>query len=268
MAACLRRWRPDDIPIVDITGGRPGDEPALPLAGRPRSAALGRTSSTAATSRSCWPPRLAGPARVPGRASGRDRRLAPLLPRREHRRPARRGRLRDARSRPCAGSTRSATAGQGSGLALNLVYNPIGPRFLPAAGGARGRLTAASSRRATASSSTASITITNMPISRFLEILLRTGQYERVHGDAVGAFNPAAAAGVMCRTTLSVGWDGRLYDCDFNQMLELPAGPGPAAAHPTTSTRDRLGRAADRDRPALLRLHRRRGSSCQGAIAS
>ncbi len=40
------------------------------------------------------------------------------------------------------------------------------------------------------------------------------------------AFNPAAAAGVMCRYTLSVGWDGTLYDCDFNQMLDLPVGPG------------------------------------------
>ena len=75
----------------------------------------------------------------------------------------------------------------------------------------------------------------------------------------VDAFNPAAAAGVMCRNTLSVGWDGTLYDCDFNQMLDLPRGRRRAAAHP----RLRLARARDARRivtgQPLLRLHRRRG---------
>ncbi len=42
----------------------------------------------------------------------------------------------------------------------------------------------------------------------------------------VGAFNPAAVDSVMCRTTLSIGWDGRLFDCDFNQMLDMGLGPG------------------------------------------
>jgi radical SAM/Cys-rich protein len=63
--------------------------------------------------------------------------------------------------------------------------------------------------------------ITNMPISRFLEYLLRLGQYEEYMETLVNAFNPAAAPGVMCRNTISVGWEGTLYDCDFNQMLEL-----------------------------------------------
>jgi radical SAM/Cys-rich protein len=64
-------------------------------------------------------------------------------------------------------------------------------------------------------------TITNMPISRYLEFLERTDQLSTYMQKLVGAFNPRAVAGVMCRDTLSVGWDGRLYDCDFNQMLEL-----------------------------------------------
>jgi radical SAM/Cys-rich protein len=65
-------------------------------------------------------------------------------------------------------------------------------------------------------------TMTNMPISRFLEFLLGSGNYESYMRRLVAAFNPAAARHAMCRQTLSVGWDGRLYDCDFNQMIELP----------------------------------------------
>jgi len=63
--------------------------------------------------------------------------------------------------------------------------------------------------------------LNNMPISRYLEWLMRTEQTSDYMQKLVDAFNPAAVAGVMCRGTLSVGWDGRLFDCDFNQMLEL-----------------------------------------------
>jgi len=71
--------------------------------------------------------------------------------------------------------------------------------------------------------------LNNMPISRFLEWLIQSGNFEAYMQKLVQAFNPAAIAGLMCRNTLSVGWDGRLYDCDFNQMLDLeialPEGP-------------------------------------------
>jgi radical SAM/Cys-rich protein len=60
-----------------------------------------------------------------------------------------------------------------------------------------------------------------MPISRYLDYLLVSGNYESYMDKLVQAFNPAAAANVMCRNTISVGWDGYLYDCDFNQMLDL-----------------------------------------------
>jgi radical SAM/Cys-rich protein len=69
-------------------------------------------------------------------------------------------------------------------------------------------------------------TITNMPISRFLEFLIESGNYEGYMERLATAFNPSAAFGVMCRYTLSVGWDGTLYDCDFNQMLDLPLDHG------------------------------------------
>ena len=76
------------------------------------------------------------------------------------------------------------------------------------------------------------ITINNMPISRFLEWLESSGNLQGYMELLVNAFNPGTVAGVMCRNTLSVGWDGRIYDCDFNQMLELDArGPDGRALH-------------------------------------
>ena len=71
--------------------------------------------------------------------------------------------------------------------------------------------------------------LNNMPISRFLEWLEASGNLEGYMQRLVAAFNPGAVSGVMCRNTLSVGWDGRLYDCDFNQMLELEADLGKGA---------------------------------------
>jgi hypothetical protein len=65
-----------------------------------------------------------------------------------------------------------------------------------------------------------------MPISRYLEWLETSGNLAGYVQRLVDAYNPAAALNVMCRTTLSVGWDGRLFDCDFNQMLDLEVGFG------------------------------------------
>ena len=109
-------------------------------------------------------------------------------------------------------------------------------------------------------------TITNMPISRFLDFLLETGNYEGYMQRLVTAFNPAAAADVMCRNTLSVGWDGALYDCDFNQMLELPTGFGTP-----THIRD-FDATAFAQRRIVTGNHcygctAGAGSSCGGAIA-
>jgi radical SAM/Cys-rich protein len=64
-------------------------------------------------------------------------------------------------------------------------------------------------------------TITNMPISRFKSFLEVSGNYEMYMDKLESSFNPAALANVMCRNMVSVGWDGTLYDCDFNQMLEM-----------------------------------------------
>jgi radical SAM/Cys-rich protein len=113
---------------------------------------------------------------------------------------------------------------EGTGLFLNLVYNPVGA-FLPPAQHAIENDFRRELYRRHGVLFNSLYTITNMPISRFLEFLLRSGNYDSYMDKLVNAFNPAAAQSVMCRHTLSVGWDGFLYDCDFNQMLDLRVGP-------------------------------------------
>jgi len=113
-----------------------------------------------------------------------------------------------------------------TGLELDLVYNPVGTSLPPPqlALEARYRLELADHFGIVFNRL---FTITNLPIKRFLHELLREGRYEAYMQRLVEAFNPLAAQGVMCRNLLSVSWDGRLFDCDFNQMLELPLGAGP-----------------------------------------
>jgi radical SAM/Cys-rich protein len=119
-------------------------------------------------------------------------------------------------------------AGYGAGdpaLRLVLVTNPVGA-FLP---GSQSSLEAEWKReleRLHGVRFDALYTITNLPISRFLDWLQESGNLETYLERLVNAFNPAAAAGVMCRDTISIGWDGTLYDCDFNQMLEMPVHEG------------------------------------------
>jgi radical SAM/Cys-rich protein len=108
----------------------------------------------------------------------------------------------------------------GSRLTLTLVYNPVGAFLPPAQHAIEADFRRELARRHGVVFNSLH-TITNMPISRFLEFLVRSGNYERYMERLVNAYNPKAAAGVMCRYMLSVGWDGTLYDCDFNQMLDL-----------------------------------------------
>ena len=107
-----------------------------------------------------------------------------------------------------------------SGLMLNLVYNPSGA-FLP---GSQSSLEKDFKRVLKAKYDidfNHLFCITNVPISRFLDYLLSSGNYETYMEKLVEAYNPMAAQNVMCRNTLSIGWDGFIYDCDFNQMLDL-----------------------------------------------
>jgi radical SAM/Cys-rich protein len=109
---------------------------------------------------------------------------------------------------------------QGFGLTLNLVYNPVGA-FLPASQEGLERQFKKELEAKFGVVFNSLFTITNMPINRFKKDLERLGAYEEYMARLNQAFNPAAAQGVMCRSLISVGHDGRLYDCDFNQMLDL-----------------------------------------------
>lgn len=110
-----------------------------------------------------------------------------------------------------------------SGLELDLVYNPVGPSLPPP----QAKLEEDYRRELGEHFGIVFnhlFTITNMPIKRFLHLLDREGRTEKYMQILLDAFNPQAALGVMCRNLLSVSWDGQLYDCDFNQALELPLG--------------------------------------------
>jgi radical SAM/Cys-rich protein len=112
---------------------------------------------------------------------------------------------------------------EGSGLLLNLVYNPLGaflpPKQAPIEADFKRELL---NRYGIVFNRL--YTITNMPINRFLVYLRRSGNEEHYMRKLVQAFNVGTVDGLMCRSLVSVDWRGRLYDCDFNQMLELPVG--------------------------------------------
>jgi radical SAM/Cys-rich protein len=113
----------------------------------------------------------------------------------------------------------------GSALKLDLVYNPIGATLPPP----QAKLEAKYREELAGLFGIEFhqlLTITNMPIKRFAQFLDRNGQHEAYMGLLVNHFNPSTVPDLMCHSLVSVGWDGKLYDCDFNQMLELPLGGG------------------------------------------
>ena len=152
----------------------------------------------------------------------------------------------------------------GSALTLDLVYNPLGAslpgeqktledRYREELGSAFGiefhRL----------------MTLTNMPISRFAEQLRRSGDHDRYMGLLVNHFNPATVTSLMCRSLVSVSWDGRLYDCDFNQMLELPLGTPVRTIRDITSF-DALDASLVTTGMHCFGCTAGAGSSCSGAL--
>jgi len=111
----------------------------------------------------------------------------------------------------------------GTGLVLDLVYNPLGPS-LPEAQQTLEAAYKHELRELFQIEFDNLFTITNVPISRFLHVLKRENRLEEYMNLLAANFNPYAAQGIMCRSLISIGWKGELYDCDFNQMLELPLG--------------------------------------------
>ncbi|MFB6265389.1 MAG: arsenosugar biosynthesis radical SAM (seleno)protein ArsS [Bradymonadaceae bacterium] len=151
-----------------------------------------------------------------------------------------------------------------SDLDLHLVYNPVGPHLPPD----QGDLEEDYERELGEEFGIVFddlLTITNLPISRFLESLADSGKVEEYMETLVNAFNPTAAEGVMCRDTLSVGWDGQLYDCDFNQMLEVGLEEH-APAHIAEFDRAAVEGRIIQTGPHCYGCTAGAGSSCGGAI--
>ncbi|GAC1384667.1 MAG: arsenosugar biosynthesis radical SAM protein ArsS [Ginsengibacter sp.] len=152
---------------------------------------------------------------------------------------------------------------EGSGLILNLVYNPAGAFLPPSQEGLEKEFKAALHKDFGIVFNKL-FAITNLPISRYLDYLLSSGNYEKYMEKLIDAYNPLAAANVMCRTTISVGWDGYLYDCDFNQMLDLKLNCAPK--HLSQFNFDEI-----KNREIIINQHcygctAGAGSSCGGAV--
>lgn len=110
-------------------------------------------------------------------------------------------------------------------LPLHLVYNPVSPSLPPP----QATLEADYKRRLNEDFGIRFhrlLTLTNMPISRFNDFLNRAGKRDAYIALLADHFNPATVEGVMCRSLISVGWDGKVYDCDFNQMLDMTINGG------------------------------------------
>ncbi len=150
-------------------------------------------------------------------------------------------------------------------LVLNLVYNPVGAYLPPPQSSIEADFKRELKARYDISFNDL-FTITNMPIARFLDWLRRSGNETSYMAKLVNAFNPATVRGLMCRNLISVDWTGRLYDCDFNQMLDM----GIEAALPQTIFDFDIDKLADR--PITTADHcfgctAGSGSSCGGAVA-
>lgn len=158
--------------------------------------------------------------------------------------------------------------GYGTELELNLVYNPGGP-FLP---GSQRDLESAYRKELAEKFGihfTNLYTITNAPIGRFREYLEKKGAYETYLNLLADRFNPEAAGSIMCRTMVSVDWQGLLYNCDFNQVLGLPV----RGRDGNALTIDNLDEAARTGTGLALGQHcycctAGEGSSCTGSLAA
>jgi len=167
--------------------------------------------------------------------------------------------------RSIAALRRLNALGYGSSLRLDLVYNPVGA-FLPPPQATLEADYRAHLRDEFGVEFDHLRTITNMPIKRFAEQLHRLGQTAAYQGLLVNHFNPDTLPELMCRTLVSVGWDGRLYDCDFNQMLELPLGARPRTVFDLDDVTALVG-APIATAGHCFGCTAGAGSSCGGALA-
>ncbi|WP_299102071.1 arsenosugar biosynthesis radical SAM (seleno)protein ArsS [uncultured Winogradskyella sp.] len=152
----------------------------------------------------------------------------------------------------------------GSDLRLDLVYNPSGA-FLPGDQASMEKDFKKALMEDFGIEFHNLFAITNLPIARFLDFLIASENYEDYMYSLVEAYNPAAVENVMCTNTISISWDGYLFDCDFNQMLELPVNS--KSKHISDFNEELL-----EGRNIVISQHcygctAGAGSSCQGVVA-
>lgn len=152
----------------------------------------------------------------------------------------------------------------GTNLKLDLVYNPAGA-FLPTNQEALQKDFKKALKEDFNIDFDSLFAITNLPISRFLEYLIASENYEDYMYALVEAYNPAAVESVMCTNTISVSWDGWLYDCDFNQMLALKVDS--KVQHISEYNEDLLNNRKIRISQHCYGCTAGAGSSCQGTVA-
>jgi len=155
---------------------------------------------------------------------------------------------------------------EGSRLILDLVHNPCGA-YLPGSQASLEREYRVRLRQEHGIVFNRLFCLTNCPVGRFLEFLRQSDNFEEYMHTLREAFNPAAAHNVMCRSMLSVGWDGRLHDCDFNQMLGLTVDSG-APTHLRDFDFPMLQRREIAVREHCFACTAGAGSSCTGATAT
>ncbi len=157
--------------------------------------------------------------------------------------------------------------GYGTGLPLHLVYNPTGPTLPPPQAELEADYKEALARDHGIIFNRL-FTMTNQPIARFADDLRRQNRWDEYLDLLAANFNPATVEGLMCRTTLSVGWRGELYDCDFNQMLEMPLGGGGRPLHLWDVTPVDLAGRAIQTGAHCLACTAGCGSSCTGTVTN
>ena len=218
MIECLRVFDATSIPTADITGGAPELNPHFrwlvdEIAGRGRHV-IDRCNLTILTTGSHRD--------LPGFFASRGVEVVASLPHyRALNTDTQRGEGVYEKSIAALKQLNAVGYGDGrSGLRLVLVTNPVGA-FLPPPQASLEAEWKRELRRLHGIAFDALYCITNMPINRYLDWLIASGNLDGYLERLVTAFNPATVDGLMCRSTLSVGWDGRMYDCDFNQMLDL-----------------------------------------------
>ena len=155
----------------------------------------------------------------------------------------------------------------GSGLALNLVYNPLGPTLPPAQLGLQNDYKRMLGERYGIVFNELYV-ITNMPIQRFGSTLISRGQFDDYMKLLRGSYRPENLESVMCRDLISVDWQGYVHDCDFNQMLGLPlGGNGGARVHLSELLDIDLAGRSIRVAGHCYGCTAGQGSSCGGALA-